>query len=330
MKSTLHWWLSVCKNTTLALQPFSAPARKTALQVLTKRLLQAQDVSDYSNLIWPVLAQTADTISFRRGKTRWTGSVQSVITRSLFESGGYQSKEIEMVLQCLPSHFPDWPSRKVIVNIGANIGDTCIPLALQTGKTVIAAEPVPDTFALLCRNVADNGLESRIRCRQVAVSDVAGSVAMTLTSDLGQSEVEGVGGKQGYAVDHYDRGSIDVAATTLDALITAEGFRAEDVALIWSDTQGYESQVLESGTQLWAAGTPAWVELWPNGLEAHGGVDRFIDTCCRNFRHFVASSTEGVECRPRPTGGELRKFSESIRRIDPSSGMDFADVLLLP
>src|SRR5262249_29934198 len=127
-----------------------------------------------------------------------------------------------------------------------------------------------------------------------------------------------------------NRGEVKVPASSLDTIVAEEGFRPEDVAFVWSDTQGYETQVLESGEKVLGAGTPAWVELWPSGLDAHGGVERFIDVCRRHFRQFVPSN-DLADGRPALRDiGELPKLVDSINQIDRATKMDFTDVMLLP
>jgi FkbM family methyltransferase len=321
---SFRWWTSVLLNGARALQPFSARRRREGLQVLARRLLQVQDAQQRGDLLWELLQGRADTLTFRRDGVVWNGSVRSVVTRSLFAEGGYQHEEIDHLLRWLAAHFPGWAERRTIINVGANIGDTCVPLALHTDKRLIACEPVPDTFALLRRNVEDNHLGSRIRCRQVAVSAAPGSVTMVLADDQGQNEVKGRDGKQGYSAEHYQRGTVEVPATTLDALAAEDGGRAEDVALVWSDTQGYEREVLESGAGLWRVGAPAWVEIWPAGLNAQGGTGKFVEVCRRHFKHFlVAGHLKEGKAEPSAIDG-LSGLVESI------GGLDFTDVLLLP
>lgn len=60
---------------------------------------------------------------------------------------------------------------KVIVDLGANIGTFALFAARQSQYAkVICFEPFPDTFQQLESNVANNGLDGRIVCRQLAVS----------------------------------------------------------------------------------------------------------------------------------------------------------------
>ena len=51
---------------------------------------------------------------------------------------------------------------KIVVDIGASIGDTPIYFALRGAKKVIAFEPFPKIFGLARRNVEENGLQDKI------------------------------------------------------------------------------------------------------------------------------------------------------------------------
>ena len=147
---------------------------------------------------------------------------------------------------------------------------------------------------------------------------------MVLADELGQSEVQGIDGKQGYPREHYRAGTVEVPALTLDALVSTEGIRSDDVALVWSDTQGYETDVLESGSALWQTGTPAWVEVWPAGLNVQGGVERFVKVCQRYFCGFIESGAlRAGSLEP----SDIQKLSSIVGSL---VGVDYTDVLLLP
>ena len=51
---------------------------------------------------------------------------------------------------------------KVVIDIGASIGDTSIYFALRGAKKVIAFEPFPRIFELAKRNIKENGLQDKI------------------------------------------------------------------------------------------------------------------------------------------------------------------------
>ena len=51
---------------------------------------------------------------------------------------------------------------EIVIDVGANIGDSAIYFALNGAKKVIALEPYPYSFNLANRNVRENNLENRI------------------------------------------------------------------------------------------------------------------------------------------------------------------------
>ena len=70
------------------------------------------------------------------------------------------------------------------------------------------------------------------------------------------------------------------SAETISALVgevlSAEGVAPDDVAIVWSDTQGSELATIETGDALWTAGVPLFSEFWVDGLDAHGGIDAAV------------------------------------------------------
>jgi FkbM family methyltransferase len=254
-------------------------------------------------------------ISFERNGFRWTGPPYCTITRAIFIDGQHQ----DVIIPHLEKWMP--PGRSVVVNVGANIGDTALPLS-RTGKRVIAAEPSPETFARLQANVRNNHLEQVITCCQVAVSNEEGTAQMAVAAQPGNSELVGENGAVGFDGDDQRRDVISVPTMPLDRLLESLSIAPTDVALVWSDTQGFESQVIESAPQLWANGVPLWVEVWPKGLDCHGGTDRFIDVCTGIFSRF--SMAGEMEQPPRPIA-ELK--AKLLQPRDPNWS---TDILMLP
>jgi len=62
--------------------------------------------------------------------------------------------------------FEDWkilnPENKIVIDIGANIGDSPIYFALNKANRVIALEPYPSTFDLAVQNIKVNNLNDKI------------------------------------------------------------------------------------------------------------------------------------------------------------------------
>jgi FkbM family methyltransferase len=303
-----YWFLA--KNFVLAQQKLSPSKRQAARRALG----------------WKYLKGQAETITFERNGIVWTGHVRSAITASLFHEGGYQHENFSPLLAWLEQHGVTWPRSKTIVNVGANIGDTCICLALQTGKKLIACEPVPDTFQFLERNVRNNRLEDRISCHQVAIASAIGTLEFVSPSEPGNSEVRTADGVQGFGEAGPDCPVARAQSLTLDALLQAEGQPAHEVGLVWSDTQGFESEIIASGPALWKAGVPLWVEVWPKGLQIHGGVDRFLKLCTAYFHGFIP----GDQLQHGKENADAQSLDALEKLMGRLHGRNFTDVLLVP
>jgi FkbM family methyltransferase len=123
--------------------------------------------------------------------------------------------------------------RGVIVDGGAHLGNHSTYLARALPWQVVHAfEPVPSSFALLCRNAVpyDNLVP-----HSLALSDRPGLLTMTLEPNLGHSRAD-------------EDGGIVAQAATLDEL------ELEFVVLLKLDVEGHEPQAL--------AGARRTLERW--------------------------------------------------------------------
>ncbi|MFN0017202.1 MAG: FkbM family methyltransferase [Pirellulaceae bacterium] len=285
-------------------------------------------------LAWEFLRGDAETITFQRDGFTWSVFTHDIVGRSLYIRGDFQLEALKPLLNWLRTNRPQFSDQSTIINIGANIGDTAIPLAGASGKKVIACEPVPRTFELLSRNVELNQMGAKVDCRQVAIATQAGTIEMLAPKDSGHSEVKSPNGKQGFD-DRYSADQCQltqVSSLPLDQLVQDSNLRPEDVALVWSDTQGFESEVIASGSSLWKAGVPLWVEVAPQALEIHGGVSRFETLCREHFRLLILDEQfldAGRDQTPHP----IDRISEVLRKLQQGKdlrGRDEQDVLLIP
>jgi FkbM family methyltransferase len=150
----------------------------------------------------------------------------------LMASGLFEQEETAIVFRIL---------QKVdsFINIGANIGYYCC-IALQSGKKVIAFEPLEDNLRFLYRNIAANNWEDRIEIFPLAVSDQAGIVRL-FGGGTGASLIPGWAG-------HSDENSTFVPATTLDTIF---GHRlSHERRFILADVEGGEYRMLKGATNL--------------------------------------------------------------------------------
>jgi FkbM family methyltransferase len=262
----------------------------------------------------------ADTLAFRRDGVRWTIPVSDrIVSSNLFETGGFQRSEFDAVVRWLENHGRGPASMDVIVDIGANIGTTTIPFALERGWRVLALEPDPSNFEFLQTNVNANHVDALVTCLQVAVSDHPGLVKMVVDSaSAGSTEIVEPGMPVAGAV-------IEANARRLDDILRELSLPPSRIALVWSDTEGFERHVIESGASLWSAGTPLYIEVWPPGLRRHGGIAELAITVGEHFETMIPSADlvrSGTLATPRPAG-TLQEFMKT----QPSQG---TDVLLLP
>ena len=265
-----------------------------------------------------VLKRVRTELTFQRQGFLWAGASASSITQAIYVDEHYQDAHMGPMVEWLKANTAF--SRPVIVNVGANLGDVVLPLT-RTGKRIVAVEPNPETFARLERNVRQNGLSDRVICCNVAIAASAGTAELVTASDAGNSEINEPGGRLGFDGVDQRAGVVSVKTVRLDDLLASLGITPAQVALVWSDTQGFESQVIESATALWKNGVPLWVEIWPKGLICHGGVPRFLELCRQNFRSLFPETR--FDGKPEP-----------ITALEPIvaglKGAEFTDVLLIP
>ena len=121
-----------------------------------------------------------------------------------------------------------------VVDIGAGVGDFSILTAYSHPATcVLAYEPFPGSYALLVRNIAQNGLRNVV-ARQEAVWDEAGEITLDLS-----------GGEPLQIASHAageDDGKVVVPAVTLADVLTEHDI--ERIDLLKLDCEGAEYPIL--------------------------------------------------------------------------------------
>ena len=121
---------------------------------------------------------------------------------------------------------------KIVYDIGANIGNHTVFFATATPQSqIFSFEPIPENFAMLMRNIADNGLEDRVRAFQIAVGEEPGIVYMNITQDANY-------GSASIVSDGNDSGTYMVEMVPIDNL----DLPAPDFIKI--DVEGFELSVL--------------------------------------------------------------------------------------
>ena len=304
-----------------------APPSGTApldLPELAWRVLRALPRMERRAIALQLLASDAEELTFRRNGIRWTAFAwDRRVSSVLFETGSFQPHELRAVLAWMDGHGRFTPPRKVIVDLGAHIGTSTIPFAqARADCRVLAIEPVPDIFDLLVRNVTDNGLTGRVTCVRTAIG--AGGrdrVEMVLPAhNSGGGEVRRPGRAPSFAGHDRTRAVVDVPVAGLMDVLGAHGVAPEQVAFVWSDTEGCEAEVIESGAPLWAAGVPLFTEL----RDGPAGVDALRLAATQHFSRFI-----GAEALKTDGAAAPRHIAE-LEAVCRALGDRVDDILLLP
>lgn len=124
---------------------------------------------------------------------------------------------------------------KVVLDIGANIGDSAIYFALNGAKKVIALEPFPKNNKTARRNIELNNLSDKIIILSAGCSGTKGEITINPNQ-------EGAGS----ALDSVDSG-VKVPLKTLDGLITE--YDIPDNSVMKIDCEGCETDVILSSNE---------------------------------------------------------------------------------
>lgn len=243
----------------------------------------------------------------------------------LFVEGGWHRREIDALVDWMSHHRLLEDGRNVVVDVGANVGSTCIPLVRATGCRAIAIEPVGTAFRALRRNVEANGLTGQIRVVNKAVLRSAGRVRLHVTRGTtgGSFVLRETARPDAPATQEFHE---EAQAEPLTEVTRSAGVRDEEVALVWADVEGCELDVIESGASLWRLGVPLWAEVNPEALARQHGSLSLPEVAAAHFDRFITSRELvrlGWRARPAPMG----RFSSFVRRL---SGDRHTDVLFLP
>lgn len=248
------------------------------------------------------------------------------VGKALYLERGYELASIRAALGWLRGHGLLAPGGTV-VDVGANIGVTVIPLLAEGGfERALAVEPEPGNAELLVRNLARNGLSDRVTVAQCALSDTEGQATLELSGgNWGDHRVRSSAGTEtaGESFGESRRKTVPVRVRTLDALIEATpAIPAASIRLVWADIQGHEGRLLAGARQRLPRAVPMVSEFWPYGLKRAGTrPEDFMALASERFEAFVAL----------PTGTEARPLAELASWFDMlSQPRQMGQVLLLP
>ncbi|HEY0674229.1 MAG TPA: FkbM family methyltransferase [Longimicrobiales bacterium] len=142
------------------------------------------------------------------------------------------------------------------IDIGANFGVYTVALSKMVGAQgrVISIEPMPQTYTMLAKNIAQLGL-ANTQSLQCAVSDLDGEVTMTVPRwNYGPPNFY-----EAHITDARDAiGGVTIMSRRLDSIIAQ---LEADVSFIKCDVEGHELSVLKGAPETLQRGAAWFIEV---------------------------------------------------------------------
>lgn len=123
---------------------------------------------------------------------------------------------------------------KIVVDIGANIGDSSIYFALRGATKVIGVEPFPGSYESAIRNVQLNNLSDKVHIKLAACSSSRGIVSVP--SDANSN----VGSRLGFSSNQSEK-NVQVSLVTLGDIILEYDVRGDVMKM---DCEGCEYDII--------------------------------------------------------------------------------------
>ena len=220
------------------------------------------------------------------------------VSRVTYMVGDYDLDTMEHALARLAEVTgDDVLAGRVFVDVGANVGTSSIPAVRRfAARRAVAFEPAEENFRILSANVALNGLADRIDARRLRISDAPGTGELELAvRNSGDHRIRTAAAFDAFDAYHESRrATTTVDMARLDDALDELGVAAEEVGVLWVDTQGHEGHVLAGAPRLLAARVPVVCEYWPYGLRRAGGLDTLHSIVARSFTRVIDARADQV------------------------------------
>jgi FkbM family methyltransferase len=213
------------------------------------------------------------------------------VSRRTFVAGPYGLERLKRAATLIERHGGRSIRGGEVLEIGANIGTTTVPLLTTLGAArVHAFEPIPRNFELLRRNVELNDLSERVAAHQLAVSNRSGQLSMSLPDRFWGSS----------RVSEADERAHTASCTTVDQLLAAGEIDQRRLALVWIDVEGHELAVLEGAASL--EPTPIVLEHDPAQQADLGELHRWIEARAGTIHDLASGNQTTLEALEQEAG----------------------------
>lgn len=172
---------------------------------------------------------------------------------------------------------------RVFVDVGANIGTTCLPAVAHLGfARAIAIEPYRPNAQLLRANANLNELAELVDVVEAAASDYEGEATFAAGKPTTRRRH-----RAGAGTLRSDGAGEAVRVVTVDDELTRQGVAADDVGLLWADVMGHEARVALGARKLLDASRPFVFAARTGKLRRTGDLQSFTALIERNYAHVV-------------------------------------------
>jgi FkbM family methyltransferase len=209
-----------------------------------------------------------------------------------------------------------------LLDVGANIGLTSIPIAKARNVTCYAFEPDATNYRLLVRNVEANGTGALVTPLNVAVMDRDAPFELERSSDnMGDHRIRVAQSGAG-AFGEQARQVVKVEGRRLDSVLAGRALASP--VMLKVDTQGAEARVFRGAAGILAAVDHVFCEYWPYGLVRMGDTPRAFFEAVSGFGYGCIVEPDGV-----PPLEPLAQLVERVRRALPQDGSSIGHLDLL-
>ena len=247
-----------------------------------------------------------------RGHEMYLDLTDVEVSRSLVSLGSWEEHETRIFSAAVKEGM-------VVVDIGANIGHYTLEAARRVGEKgkVLAFEPEPHNFSLLCRNVEANRYRNVIPV-QKALSNRSGAARLTLSAgNLGGHHLKNSG-------EHGE--DVAVSMVTLDEFLLDE---PRPINVIKMDAEGAEMGILEGMKGVLEANPDLilFTEFSPRAIQAAGHEpENFLRALMEAGFHLGILDQRNARIEAFPDV-PLSDFTGSLLRAD--NGRFYVDLLCL-
>lgn len=213
--------------------------------------------------------------------------------------------------------------RGVFLDVGANIGTTSIEsINYENVTECIAFEPEPNNYNLLMANIYLNNLGDQIQALRYAVGDHEENCELVVSPICsGDNRLRKTDTSNTSSSVNEERKKVEVVnVVTLDNVLTK---KAEDIAFVWIDVQGFEYFVLNGGKDILSQRNVAvQIEYWPLGLAETDTMFKLNAFLVDQFKEFIdMNKFEQGEETPEPIEN-VYQLEKRLSLLGPAAHTD--------